>query len=86
MVATGLLVLGLAQANQLVLAVTVPVFALAVPALVVSRVPVTPPASPRRPRLGLAAVRGPGLAAVRVRPAAPAARPRRQAGVTAWNP
>lgn len=43
--ATGLLVLGLAQANQLVLAVTGPLLALAVPALVVTRVPVTPTAA-----------------------------------------
>jgi len=42
-VATGLLVLGLAQVNQLVLAVTVPAIALAVPALVVTRVPVVAP-------------------------------------------
>lgn len=40
--ATALLVLGLARGNQLVLAVTGPLFALAVPALVVTRVPVTP--------------------------------------------
>ncbi len=45
-VATGLLALGLAQANQLLLAVTGPIFALAVPALVVTRVPVTPAAAP----------------------------------------